>query len=188
MTRPTDGAQPALSHCQRIPSTFSTNLRRRSERTAADAHGPLLSVRPLPFAGNDLPQLRQEQRYCGHDCARAARRESLREAGPRYQRSRRGRLAHATRARRYRARHNNVTHHSPPACHVGSLLRRPADDVVVAPTDVGERATTSIMPMPSCRFCRCRLSLFLRTGFVRRRGPRHAHPYGGRDPTDDRYP
>lgn len=130
-------------------------------------------------------------RNCDRDNAIAAMTAPVlpaARAGRRYQRSRRGRLAHATRARRYRARHNNVTHHSPPACPVGSLLRRPADDVVVAPTDVGERATTSIMPMPSCRFCRCRLSLFLRTGFVRRRGPRHAHPYGGRDPTDDRYP
>lgn len=37
------------------------------------------------------------QRYCGQDCAHAARRESVREAGRRYQRSRRGRLAHAVR-------------------------------------------------------------------------------------------
>ena len=44
----------------------------------------------------------------GGDCAHAARRESLREAGRRYQCTRRGRFAHAARARRYRGRDNNV--------------------------------------------------------------------------------
>lgn len=38
-------------------------------------------------------------RYC-RDCAADARRDSVREAGHRYQRTRRGRFAHAARARR----------------------------------------------------------------------------------------
>jgi transposase len=42
------------------------------------------------------------QIYCASGCAQAARRVSLREAAQRYQHSRRGRLAHAQRARRYR--------------------------------------------------------------------------------------
>jgi hypothetical protein len=54
------------------------------------------------------------QRYCGRECAWPARRESLREAGRRYQRSRAGRFAHARSARRYRQRQGQqqiVTHH-----------------------------------------------------------------------------
>jgi hypothetical protein len=34
----------------------------------------------------------RNNRYCGRDCAQAARRASLRAAGKRYQRSRRGRF------------------------------------------------------------------------------------------------
>lgn len=52
-------------------------------------------------------------RYC-HDCAAHARRDSVREAGQRYQLSRRGRFAHAARARRYRARRQIVAHHGSP--------------------------------------------------------------------------
>ena len=39
------------------------------------------------------------RRYCWHDSAGPARRESLREAGRRYQRDRGGRFAHARPAR-----------------------------------------------------------------------------------------
>jgi hypothetical protein len=49
--------------------------------------------------------------YCGKGCAQAARRTSLRRAGVRYRRTRRGRLNNAARQRRYRARQQKVTHH-----------------------------------------------------------------------------
>jgi hypothetical protein len=59
-------------------------------------------------------------RYCGRACWRQAREGARREAASRYQRSQRGRMAHAARARRWRqraaARHghdgaaHNVTH------------------------------------------------------------------------------
>jgi hypothetical protein len=48
------------------------------------------------------------QRYCGRTCSRAARLESRRAAGRRYQRSRAGRLAHAARSRRWRQRRRQV--------------------------------------------------------------------------------
>ncbi len=48
--------------------------------------------------------------YCGPKCSQQARRESLRAAGRRYQRSRRGHLSHAERQRRYRRRAHKVTH------------------------------------------------------------------------------
>ena len=63
------------------------------------------------------------QIYCADDCADRARHHAQRAAGRRYQISRRGRLAHAVRARRYRARGKKVTHQGSP------LLA--ADDLVV---------------------------------------------------------
>jgi hypothetical protein len=42
------------------------------------------------------------QVYCTGDCAKKTRRQSMREAGRRYQASKKGRLAHAARQRRYR--------------------------------------------------------------------------------------
>jgi len=44
------------------------------------------------------------QQYCGAECSGLARRESMRAAGRRYQRSRRGRHCHAERQHRYRRR------------------------------------------------------------------------------------
>src|SRR6218665_2619217 len=58
-------------------------------------------------------------RYCGRACWRLSREAAAREAGSRYQRSYRGRLAHAQRARRWRQRRaqapQNVTHQGCPA-------------------------------------------------------------------------
>lgn len=55
-------------------------------------------------------------RYCSKRCGRRARRRSLREAGRRYQQSRRGRFRHAQRQAAYRLRQRasekKVTHHS----------------------------------------------------------------------------
>jgi hypothetical protein len=53
--------------------------------------------------------------YCGKRCAQGARRRSRREAGRRYQKTRRGRFAHAERQRRYRRRRRaKVTHQGSP--------------------------------------------------------------------------
>lgn len=113
------------------------------------------------------------QRYCAAQCASAARRESLREAGRRYQLTRRGRHVHAARARRYRIRHQFVTHHGSPASPADDVLPPPPNDVAVAPANVVAQASTS--GSPRCRRCACALPPFLRTGFVRRRG-RCVHP------------
>ncbi len=64
--------------------------------------------------------------YCA-DCAPHARRRSLRQAGRRYQASSRGRIKHAERSRRYRARHyrapqNKVTHHGSLPDRTNALL------------------------------------------------------------------
>ena len=50
--------------------------------------------------------------YCPGDCPQQARRESVRRAGVRYQRTLRGARRHAERQRRYRERRKHeVTHH-----------------------------------------------------------------------------
>jgi len=55
------------------------------------------------------------QRYCPGDCAEAARRESLRCAGKKYQSSETGRLKHAARQQRYLERQEEkMTHQGPP--------------------------------------------------------------------------
>lgn len=54
------------------------------------------------------------QRYCTSTCANHARRAAVLAAGCRYQASRRGRHAHADRQRRYRAKHQEVTHQGSP--------------------------------------------------------------------------
>jgi hypothetical protein len=123
------------------------------------------------------------QIYCADGCAGLARREGQRAAGQRYQTSHRGRVVHALRARRYRARQKNVTHQGSPP--------RPADDLV-PPSSV----VTASEPSPSpdarrsawhCHWCGCRRPQFVRHGFLcRRRVPRNViPPHRGRPDHDD---
>jgi hypothetical protein len=114
------------------------------------------------------------QVYCAGDCAGVARRRTLHDAGRRYQSSRPGRLAHAARARRYRARRNNVTHHgSPPP---------PRDDLVVSISSPSTSAENELgepippdprqRPISRCHWCARRGVGFVRQGFLRRRSRR----------------
>src|SRR5438034_194068 len=64
------------------------------------------------------------QIYCAGECSQLARRSAQREAGRRYQMTRRGRFTHAERSHRYRARQKNVTHQG---CRLPT-----ADDVLAA--------------------------------------------------------
>ncbi|CAB3775040.1 hypothetical protein LMG29542_08422 [Paraburkholderia humisilvae] len=109
-------------------------------------------------------------RYCDADCAQAARRENTRAAGHRYQQSRSSRFAHAARARRHRVRCKFVTHHRSPASPANDVLQPDPTDAAVA---VATDACLAAAPTTSrCHCCGCPLPLFVRTGFVRRRGPR----------------
>ncbi|WP_175948342.1 hypothetical protein [Burkholderia pyrrocinia] len=128
-------------------------------------------------------------RYC-RDCAADARRDNVREAGRRYQRTRRGRFAHAARARRYRARRKFVTHQGSPTSPTDDVLQ-PELDAAVA---LANAATRAAAPTPlRCHCCGGPLPQLVRTGFVRRRGSRRVYPEGepfGRrldrgDPDDD---
>jgi hypothetical protein len=99
--------------------------------------------------------------YCADSCAREARRRSLREAGRRYQASRRGRLKHATRSRRYRLRTNNVTHQGSPADRTDDLLPQTA----VAAEEPTERPRP---PRWHCHRCGRRCPELVRSDFLRR--------------------
>lgn len=115
-------------------------------------------------------------RYCDGECARAARRESQRAAGRRYQDSRRGRFAHAARARRHRARCKFVTHHRSLAPSPNDVLQPDLDAAVALANAAGSAAA------PRCHCCGCALPPFVRTGFVRRRGSRRVHRHNRGDP------
>ncbi|QTB53408.1 hypothetical protein [Burkholderia pseudomallei] len=128
-------------------------------------------------------------RYC-RNCAADVRRDRVREAGRRYQRTRRGRVAHATRSKRYRARRNKVTHQGSLGTATDGVLQ-PDRDAAVA---LANAAAHSAAPLPLiCHGCGGLLLPLVRTGFVRRRGPRHVRSEGasfGRcpdrgDPDDD---
>jgi hypothetical protein len=106
------------------------------------------------------------QIYCTDGCAQRARREAQRAAGRRYQASERGRLNHAARARRYRARQKRVTHHGLPAPQAGGNV------LVLKSAIVADRS-----PCPPglprrldwhCHCCRCACSQFVRQMFLRR--------------------
>jgi hypothetical protein len=108
------------------------------------------------------------QIYCAGDCARQARHGAQRAAGRRYQLSWRGRLAHAERARRYRARQKNVTHQGSPLPLSNDLLALASAATM---SDAVVSGDTS-RPAWHCHWCGCRCPPFVRQGFLRRRGPR----------------
>ena len=91
--------------------------------------------------------------YCAGECARIRRLESLRRAGARYQRSRRGAHRHAARQKRWRhCQRQKVTHQG--CCggqHYGSVAARAMP--VVKLTDA---------QAPLCTFCHSPLPLWTR--------------------------
>lgn len=124
------------------------------------------------------------QMYCLKGCARKARLLAQRQAGRRYQTSRRGRLNHAVRSRRYRARKNNVTHQgSPPDGSDDLLLAGSA--VAVTDQTMTDRG---VRPRWHCHCCGCPCPEFVRREFLRRRwgpwnnrrGHRSDHSHGHR--------
>lgn len=105
------------------------------------------------------------QIYCADGCARLARREGQRAAGQRYQRSHRGRLAHASRGRCYRARKKKVTHQ-------GSLPPPPDDLLSVSSAEIAGDPSPEVSSRRTaghCHWCGCYCSPFVRHGFLRRR-------------------
>ncbi len=153
-------------------------------------HGDAASARMFVCAGCRRQVLictccDRGQIYCAGNCAPHARRLSLLAAGRRYQTSRPGRLAHAVRARRYRARGKKVTHHGSPVLPTDGLL------ALGSPMRASDAKASEDPPSPSashCHWCGRRCSALVRQRFLRRRLRRRAvvqrHDRTGRDHGD----
>jgi len=126
------------------------------------------------------------QIYCAGGCAQEARYHSQRAAGRRYQTSRRGRQAHAVRARRWRTRQKNVTHQGSPPQPPDDVVSVDAETTASQPAAVSLRgvATRSRGQGPGlsrCHWCGCRCPPRVRLGFLPRRR-RGSWPYARRPP------
>lgn len=95
--------------------------------------------------------------YCSPDCSKSARRKSVKNAGKRYQNSRRGKLRHAKRQQSYRQREKiKVTHQGSIEFLTNDLLPLSSITLTKEP-DAGEFR---------CHFCGRRCSGYLRLGFL----------------------
>jgi hypothetical protein len=132
-------------------------------------------------------------RYCGRQCRHQAREQARREAAQRYQRSWRGRIAHAQRSRRWRQRRaqrevapdaaagaggdaQNVTHQgSQPAVVWAPLAAWTHDSTTVEPADTVEGSSAhraahepAIAALCwTCRRCGTLQTAAVRLGFLR---------------------
>jgi hypothetical protein len=134
-------------------------------------------------------------RYCGRPCWHEARAEAQRQTAQRYQRSWRGRIAHAQRSRLWRERlaareaHDSAAHDAHNVTHQGSqagmawapLLAWTRHSLSVATADMpadiaAQDAPHELAPAAtlatagtcwSCRRCGARQPPALRLGFVR---------------------
>jgi hypothetical protein len=132
------------------------------------------------------------QRYCGPACSRQARDAAQRDAARRYQRSRRGRMAHAARTRRWRSRRlahrgvaNSVTHQGSQAGVAAAPLAAWTHDTAASTLDATAAVTppqdaTELSKPPCCARCSAPLGTWLRQGFLRRGQPRMLATRAGR--------
>jgi hypothetical protein len=112
------------------------------------------------------------QIYCGAQCSQQARRHSQCAAAHRYQASRRGRLAHAARQSRYRARRQKVTHQGSAATAAAALLAAEQDAEPTAVT-----TAQAARPHWHCQRCGARCAPWVRSGFLRHHAMHRArHP------------
>ena len=113
--------------------------------------------------------------YCGSGCSYRARRESQRAAARRYQRSRRGRIAHAERQRRYRSRVRKVTHQGSTASPLHDSLTPVAR---IGCTRSGSSPAVRVQGL-YCHFCNRLCAPFVRLDFLHSPGPRLIPPHRG---------
>jgi hypothetical protein len=104
--------------------------------------------------------------YCGKRCALAAREESLRAAGKRYQSARGGRFKHAERQRRYRSQGKKVTHQ-------GSA-EPPANDSLSTRSETPESVVVIEDEAIYCHFCGRLCRDFLRLDYLHTTTPPQA--------------
>lgn len=105
------------------------------------------------------------QVYCAAECARQARRDSLRRAGASYRETWPGRLNNALRQRRFRARQQKVTHQGSVPLATPAVLDTPRQ----LPDRVWSRSQAGPAETLNCHRCGCICSPFLRRDFLRSR-------------------
>ena len=128
------------------------------------------------------------QMYCSKRCRDEARRDCLRDAGARYQRTRRGRENHARRQHRYRVRKSSgekVTHHP---CRTEAV---PSTVVACCTPSMPKAIEHSPTVQSRCDFCGHGCEPYVRLDFLRCRRPLRGRRRGyvddpaggkGRDP------
>ena len=180
---PSPGSTPCPTRCRaRMPGQYSTRCGRRPCRDAAD---PVEGTARLFLCARCRVQVLvcsccdRGQIYCAGGCAQKARHHSQRAAGRRYQASRRGRVNHAARARRWRAQ-KNVTHRGsptpPPDDEVSvDATVTASDPAVAASSDVEAPSRGDDPPIWRCRWCGRCCPPFVRMGFLRRRCGGRSH-------------
>jgi hypothetical protein len=129
------------------------------------------------------------QMYCSERCRDEARRACVREAGARYQQTRRGREKHARRQQRYRDRQSDgeeVTHHP---CRTEAV---PSTLVTCGTPNMPKATQHSSTAQSRCDFCGHGCEPYVRLDFLRCRRPvrRRRREFAddsaggeGRDPT-----
>ncbi|WP_224250295.1 hypothetical protein [Hyalangium gracile] len=126
------------------------------------------------------------QRYCSEPCRKRARRQSVREAGGRYQRTLDGRHAHAARQAAYRQRQQQkVTHQPPPVAaeepKVSPTLEPPAMSAQL-PSSAERPLPHAPEHSPTCAHCG-RVSRYVRHTTLARFRPRWSQrPAAGGEP------
>ena len=179
-----------------MPGHYSTRCHGRpcsASRATATAAARLFVCARCRVQGLVCSHCDRGQIYCAGSCAQEARQHARQAAGKRYQATYRGRLNHAARAGRYRARQKIVTHQGSPP--------QPRNDVVplaaVAPDaarlDEAVTASKSAASSPEvakrcqaptagywhCHWCGERCSPLVRIEFLRGRqrgSPRDCNP------------
>jgi len=108
------------------------------------------------------------QIYCSTECAQSARKKSCHQAGMRYQNTFNGRMKHALRQRRYRARNREkVTHHGSQSNTQNALLQQ-------VPNQVKKMLIMQDHGVLTCCFCKKTSTCWVRTGFLRHSSKHHA--------------
>lgn len=127
------------------------------------------------------------QRYCADGCAATTRQALQRDAAQRYQRSRAGRIKHALRTRRWRARQmalaNIVTHQGSQDGPSDAVLPATQTSALAVPqpctTTMSIATTVADHPRAwHCHWCCAPCAALVRQGFIRHsptRIPRHGH-------------
>lgn len=110
--------------------------------------------------------------YCSIFCSFTARTNSLREAGVRYQRSIKGRLAHALRQRRYMQRLRDIKNK---LTHQGSCDTTPDGLLPSVKNKTIETDKKQIKESITCCLCFAPVSFLFRSGFLRRGTPKKTH-------------